>query len=190
MNQSLFPFDVLSRWIHVGTVVVLVGGTAFVRFVLLPVSEQLEDSVREQLHQAVAGRWKRFVHAGIVLILLSGLYNYVRGAAVHKGDGLYHAFIGMKMVLAAALFFLASVLVGRSPAFHSLRRNRRLWLGVIVTLAGVIISISGCVKVRGVPVGPSDPAPGQAAGVIERDERFAGTAVASNSPLEWGRPDA
>lgn len=171
MNHATFPIDVLARWVHVGTVVALVGGTAFVRFVLLPAAEQLDDSARATLHEAVTARWKRFVHAGIVLILLSGLYNYARGAAVHQGDSLYHALIGTKILLALGVFFLASALVGRSAAFETLRRNRRLWLGVVVALAAVIIAISGFVKVRGVRGAPAAQSRRQK---VEVSEQIAG----------------
>lgn len=165
MVQGLFPLDVLARWIHIGTVITLVGGTAFVRFVLLPSMESLEESAKTKLHDAVASRWKRIVHIGIVLILFSGLYNYVRLAAVHRGDSVYHAVLGVKILLALAVFFLASVLVGRSAAFEALRRNRRVWLGVVVTLAAVIVALSGFVKVRGTPAAPGGATPSRTTAV-------------------------
>ena len=107
--------DVLSRIVHVGTAITLVGGTAFLRLVLIPIAERLPEDTHRQLSDAVQSRWKRFVHAGILLFLLSGFYNYMRAIPSHKGDGLYHALIGTKILLALAVFFIASALVGRSP---------------------------------------------------------------------------
>ncbi len=51
----------------------------------------------------------------------------------HKGDGLYHALVGTKILLALGLFFIASALVGRSAAFESMRASRAKWLKVMVS---------------------------------------------------------
>ena len=153
--NGLDPLVVLFRWVHVGTAIVLVGGSVFMRFVLHPAAKQLPDDAHQTLRAGVLGRWKRFVHAGIVLLLVSGFYNYlVVMAPQHAGDGLYHALLGTKILLALAVFFIASALVGRSPAFEAMRQNRAKWLGLIVLLATLIVAISGLLKVRG----PKSPA--------------------------------
>src|ERR1700760_2727566 len=109
---------IVSRWIHILTAVVLVGGSIFLRFVLTPAAAQLPDDAHAKLKELVLGTWKKFVHGGIALFLLSGFYNYlvVQGPA-HKGDKLYHPLMGIKILLALAIFVVASGLVGRSKAF-------------------------------------------------------------------------
>ena len=67
-----------------------------------------------ELIPAIRARWKKFVHGGIALLILSGAFNYYRAMPLHKGDGLYHGLIGTKIILALVVFFLASALVGRS----------------------------------------------------------------------------
>ena len=99
--------------------------------------------------RGVIGRWKKFVHGGILLFLLSGFYNYAQAMKLHKGDGLYHGLVGTKMILAFVVFFIAAALVGRSPSLEKFRQNRVFWTRVIVILAVVIVAISGFVKVRG-----------------------------------------
>ncbi|WDQ19190.1 hypothetical protein [Rhodopirellula sp. P2] len=147
----MFALDVLSRIIHVGTAITLVGGSAFMLLVLLPSAKLISAEAHQTLAQAVTGRWKRFIHGGILLFLLSGFYNYMRAIPNHKGDGLYHGLLGVKMLLAFSIFFLASALVGRSAAFAGIRENRAKWLKVIVLFAALIVGISGFVKVRGIP---------------------------------------
>lgn len=139
--------SVLSRWTHVGTAIVILGGSVFLRFVLSPAASQLPEAEHQALRQNVMARWKRFVHAGIALFLLSGFYNYIQAMPNHKGDGLYHALIGTKILLALVVFTLASGLVGRSALFASLRKNPARWLGVIILLASIIVGISGYAKV-------------------------------------------
>ena len=87
--------SLLSRWTHIGTAIVLVGGTVFLRFVLAPAAAQLPDAEHQKLKELVMNTWKKFVHAGITLFLLSGFYNYlVVQIPKHKGDGLYHGLMG------------------------------------------------------------------------------------------------
>ncbi|MCC9644643.1 hypothetical protein LOC71_20405 [Rhodopirellula sp. JC740] len=145
----MFALDVVSRIVHVATAITLVGGSTFLLLVLLPSAKLISEEAHQTLSQAVVGRWKRFIHAGILLFLVSGSYNYMRAIPNHKGDGLYHALLGIKMLLAFVIFFLASALVGRSAAFARIRENRSKWLGIVVFCAAVIVGISGFVKVRG-----------------------------------------
>jgi hypothetical protein len=67
---------------------------------------------------------------------------------LHKGDGLYHALIGTKILLALAVMVIASGLVGRSGAFQFMRDGRRTWQGILLVLAVVIVGLSGFLKVR------------------------------------------
>lgn len=154
--DSQLIIDVLSRIIHVSTAIVLVGGSVFMTFVLLPTASQLPDGEHEKLRALINGRWKRFVHAGILLFLVTGFYNYFQQMANHKGDGLYHGLVGTKILLALGLFFIASALVGRSSAFESLRASRAKWLKIMVLLAAIIVGISGFVKVRGTVTKPAE----------------------------------
>jgi uncharacterized membrane protein len=146
----MFWIDYLSRVVHISTAIALVGGSVFTLCVLLPAAKALSEDVHATLAQGIAGRWKRFVHVGILLFLVSGFYNYFQAMPLHKGDGLYHALIGTKIILALAVFFIASALVGRSQAFAGMRAQRGKWLTILVLLACTIVLMSSFVKVRGV----------------------------------------
>jgi uncharacterized membrane protein len=138
-----FLVAVISRWVHVGTAVVLIGGLTALRFVVAPVlagNTAALDAIRQ--------RWKKFVHGGIALFLISGFVNYFLAMGSHKGDGLYHALIGTKIILALIAFFFASALVGRSAGTQKFRDQSAKWKTVVLVLAGVIIAMSGFVKVR------------------------------------------
>lgn len=154
MDDSIaLPAFTLTRFAHVYTAIVLGGGTVFVRFVLMPAaSSVLSEDLHAQLRAGVMAIWKKIVHGGIAILLLSGGFNYFRVIVegAHKGDKLYHALLGTKILMALAVFFLASALVGRSPKFEGLRKNARWWLTVVVVLTTAIVAISGFLKVRGV----------------------------------------
>lgn len=146
--ETLLPLDVVSRWIHVGTAIVVLGGSCFLRVVLMPAAAALPEAEHEGLRQRLMATWRRVVTLGIALFLLSGFYNYLAVAIPrHRGDGLYHALMGIKILLALVVFFLASALVGRSEALAGIRRNARRWLAITVLIGFVIVGMSGYLKV-------------------------------------------
>lgn len=154
-----FIVPLIFRWLHIGPAIVLVGGTAFMLFVLIPAARVLPESEHLQLRAAILARWKRFVHAGVAIFLVSGFYNYlVIQAPLHKGDGPYHALMGVKMLLGIAVFGLSEVLVGRSKLADKLRTNLPKFLAINLTLAVVILMLSGYLRQRGIPL-PKEPAP-------------------------------
>ena len=163
----MFWIDYLSRVTHISTAIALIGGSVFTLCVLLPAAKLISEEAHAALSQGVTARWKRFVHIGILLFLVSGFYNYFQAMPLHKGDGLYHALVGTKMLLALVVFFIASALVGRSQAFASMRTQRRKWLGILVLLACVIVLISSFVKVRG-PVATQDTIENAPVEVVQR----------------------
>lgn len=146
-----FPIDVLSRIFHVGTAICLAGGSVYGLFVLLPALRASDESQRIAVLNAAGRYWKRFVMGGTLLLLITGFYNYFRAMPSHDGDGLYHALVGVKILSAFAVFFLAAALVGKSASLQRIRDRRAWWHGVMLILLAGIIAISGFLKVRGVP---------------------------------------
>lgn len=157
--------QLIFRWIHIGSAITVVGGTVFMLFVLLPAAKEILDDEHLKLRAAVLKRWKWFVHIGIALFLVSGLYNYIKVMApLHKGDGLYHALMGVKMLLAMGVFGLAEVLVGRSKLAEKLRQNASKFLTINLVLAAIIVMLSGFLKTL-----PAKPAAAVAPAAIAVD---------------------
>ncbi len=147
----MFAVDVASRLIHVLTAIVLLGGSTFMLLVVLPTLQSSDEGTRTKIASGLRSIWKRYVHAGIALFLITGFYNYFKAMPLHKGDGLYHGLIGTKIILALGVFFLASALVGRSAAFEGMRSNSSKWLKILCLLGIVIVAMSSFVKIRGIP---------------------------------------
>lgn len=143
--DNINVLDVIIRWIHLGSVIVLVGGAVFLRFVLLPAAAALTDAEHQLLRQRVVGRWKLFVHALIVLLLASGIYNIFARFRVLPVP-LYHALLTVKIVLALFIFFVASALVGRSNGLAPMRAKLPFWLAVNITVAGLIVLLSNLMR--------------------------------------------
>jgi len=147
-------FDIVMRWVHLGAAIVAVGGVFFLRAILHPVLMRLPDDQRASLRAALIARWKFVVHACVALILASGLYNYlVVLRPRHAGQGEYHMLIGIKILLALVIFFIAEALVGRAAAFESMRRAAPKWLAGYLLLAALIVAISGYLRFMRVTTG-------------------------------------
>ncbi len=54
--------------------------------------------------------------AAILFLLVSGFYNFLRYEFQYKLPPLYHALFLIKFLLALAIFYIASLLAGRSEA--------------------------------------------------------------------------
>jgi uncharacterized membrane protein len=137
--------ELLSRWVHVGTAIVLLGGSVFLRCVLMPAARPLPEGEHEQFRQRIMGRWKRIVMIGIGLLLLTGFYNYL--FVPREKPPVYHMLMGIKILLALGVFFLASALTGRSAGLAAIRQNSGRWLSVLIVLAAATVAIAGFLKV-------------------------------------------
>ena len=145
--------QVVFRVAHVATAIVLVGGSVFMRFAVMPAESELSESDRADFRGRLLRYWGKFVHGGITLLLASGFYNYlVVMRPLHEGDGHYNMLVGIKILLAMVLFVLASALVGRFGWSKGLRERARTTVTVMLILAAVIVSISGYLKIRGEPI--------------------------------------
>lgn len=135
----------VSRWLHIVAVVTAIGGAIFQWCALWPtVSTELSDEHRVKLLNAVRGRWARLTHISIAILVITGGLNFYLLVLQPRVEPLpYHAMFGFKLILAMIVFFLATALTGRSPAFEAMRRNPSKSLLILIVVAFFIILISG-----------------------------------------------
>ena len=155
--------DLLLRWIHILAAIVFVGGTIFWRWTLLPALESLPESSRQNLQNSLRQRWSRWVMLTSGLLLISGLINAVLAIQRYKFDGsLYHILVTVKLLLALAIFWIASTLAGRTAAAERLRQRSRFWLDVSVAIAVVLVCVAGVMKMIDRTPKPADEPPAAA----------------------------
>lgn len=152
----------VARWLHILSAMAAVGGALFARVALLPSLQVLNEADRKTLHDAIRSRWSKVVMASIGFLLLSGLYNIAMIEMGKKippdGKTLYHALFGIKFLLALVIFFIASALAGRSPAFAGIRQQARFWLSLNLALAVLLVCISGGLRMIRDPKVETKPA--------------------------------
>lgn len=146
--------NVAVRWIHISSVIVLVGGAAFMRFVLMPAASNLPEEAHRSLRKWVTDKWKVFVHPLVGLILLSGIYNLV--VRVTVVEPVWHGLFTVKLLLALYVLFVASALVGRAKALEPMREKSPKFLAINVVLAVLIVFLS--IVMRYVPEKAKKPA--------------------------------
>ena len=66
--------------------------------------------------------------------------------------------MGIKILVALGVFFLASVLTGRAAKFEAMRRSPVQWLTLLIVLAAVAVGIGSVLKVAVPPSAPQAPA--------------------------------
>lgn len=126
--------NVLMRWAHIASAAILVGGVLFARVVAAPAL----DSDPELLEK-LARRYRHLLYAAVTGLLVSGTFNLLS----HSGHTpYYHAWFGIKILLALHVFAGALLAVRSGPATPEAadKRLRRLSGVAVSGLAILLIS--------------------------------------------------
>jgi hypothetical protein len=102
------------RWLHIASVVILLGGVFYARFV----------------EGVMSARFKPWGYAAIGGILVSGTYNFLSKSTFPPH---YHAWFGIKVLLALHVF---AIVVMYNPERHKMKP--RLLTGVAITGALIL----------------------------------------------------
>ena len=140
-NQIL---GLLSRWFHIIPVIILVGGTVFMRLTLVPAANQTSASA--ELREAVRKRWAKLVMLSILFLLVTGLYNAVTKMMGYQVDPIYGILFLVKLVVGFVVFVLSARLAGRSEKAAKFREQETKWLNVLCVLMLALVLIAGYMK--------------------------------------------
>lgn len=140
MEEINIPL-LLSRWLHLLSAIILVGGSVFLRFALMPAAADLPTDQHDALRQRLMGKWKILVHVFVVLLFLTGMVNLI--AKVKVSLPIWHMLFGIKFLLALVVIFFAHALVGRSKGLQPVRDKAPLFLVVNIVLATLVVLLSG-----------------------------------------------
>jgi len=175
MNDPLFPLLLALRYMHIFGAIALMGATIFMRFALLPAVTKLDPAVRATLHDEVRSRWSKFIMAASGLLLVSGVtnlaltgrYDFAPIPGLPRGG--YQMLVGIKFLLALPIFFIASLLAGRTALAAKFQSSARFWMSVNLALAVLMVLIGGALRFVPRELKPAKVTPPAAAGQIERD---------------------
>jgi uncharacterized membrane protein len=130
---------VLMRWIHIASVVTLIGGFIFARYALAPAVRALPETERNIVGKRVVAGFRPLLYTVLVTILGSGLYNYLTKPAYPPH---YHMLIGIKFLFVLHIFAVA-ILYAKRDADEA-KRNR--WITGNVVSGLIVIAISAYLR--------------------------------------------
>ena len=136
MDPSLVAvLGVCMRWIHIASVVTLVGGFIYARFVLAPAIAKLAPNEQASIGSKAANAFRPLLLTVVLTSLGSGLYNYATKSACPPG---YHMWMGIKLLLVLHIYVSAILYsVRESPES---KRNRTALSIAISGLAVIAIA--------------------------------------------------
>jgi uncharacterized membrane protein len=127
----------LMRWIHISSVIVLIGGVVFWRFVMDPSTKKISPEDYRELEEGAAAHFRPVVYVAMATLVISGIFNYLTKGSMST---LYHILIGIKLLL--VLHVLAVLIL--ATAKDNARRGRQLFGAAVSGL--IIVLISGFLK--------------------------------------------
>jgi uncharacterized membrane protein len=127
--------NIFMRFLHIISVVTLLGGVIAWRFAVIPATQSLAADVQTKLGNAIAAAWRPVMLTAMAGILLSGIYNYVNKTAPAPA---WQAVIGIKFLLVLHVF--AAGFLATSPSNQ--RRTRQL---TGVAISGMVIVVLSAV---------------------------------------------
>ncbi|MCX5658565.1 MAG: hypothetical protein NTW19_02450 [Planctomycetota bacterium] len=143
LSMLMDVISVSMRYLHIVSAVVAVGGMAFMLLCVSPAAKLLEEKTREELLDALHGRFLRVVWACIAGLIVSGTYNWIMLAEAYRKLGPKgNALIGTKVLLALIVF---GVVWARSAGFIG-KAGRRRVLMINIHLAAVVILLGAVLR--------------------------------------------
>jgi hypothetical protein len=130
---------VSMRWIHVTSVITLLGGFIFARFALAPALATIAEPERGAIGKNVVGNFRSLLYIVILTLIGSGLYNYLSKVSYPPH---YHMLIGIKFLFALHIFAVAVLYT--IPDAGEVKRNR--WLNGMIASGLIIVAISAYLR--------------------------------------------
>ena len=104
---------ILFRFLHIGSVILFLGGVVYSRLVLVPVLNALPEDMRMQSAAGSQMRYRSTLFVLLALIVISGLYNFFSYAGPKHGEA-YQIWFGIKMLFVAHIL-ASAILWATSP---------------------------------------------------------------------------
>jgi len=126
---------VCMRWIHIASVVALIGGFIYARFVLAPVIASAAPAQQNSLAAAAQSAFRPLLFTVIATVLISGIYNYATKASFPPT---YHMWMGIKLLLVLHIAASAILYSVRPP---NPAKSSRTALSITISgLAAILIA--------------------------------------------------
>jgi len=136
----------LSRWGHIIPTIILVGGAIFMNTVLIPALGDHKDA--SEVKGRIKRTWAKVIMVCAGILIVSGFYNaYVAFKGDPKPSPIYHAAFTLKLILVGIVFYISSLLSGRSEVAIQFQKKERRWGKINMIAAIAVVLCAGLMKV-------------------------------------------
>ena len=129
---------VIIKFLHVASAGIAMGGVAFALWALMPSMGGIDPETAGKPMGEVVRLFGRMIWIVIALLVLTGIWMIVVVAAAGVPQPLYHSILGIKVILALAIFFIAYGVLAPVKALESMRQNRKRWMVINIHLIAVV----------------------------------------------------
>src|SRR5579871_1808184 len=126
--------SILMRWIHIISVITLLGAIFYSRAVMIPALGLLDGATRSEVERRVRAQFRPIAYLTLVGIVGSGLYNYLTKPQM---PAMYHMLFGMKFLL---VMHIVAVTVLYSVRAADEAKQKR-WLAGMAISGLVIVAL-------------------------------------------------
>lgn len=141
-TRIMGPAEVLRiavRWVHIASIVTLIGGFLYARFAVWPALEALGTAQSNTFVESMVSRFRSALYLLLLTTLGSGLFNYLTKPSYPPH---YHMVIGIKFLFVLHIF--AVTVLYTVPNAGLAKRKR--WLGGITISGLIVIAISAVLR--------------------------------------------
>ncbi len=142
--DNMYWIMLVSRICHILGAIILAGGLFYIRFIVSPAAGACQEP--DRCFGGPRGKWAMWVGIATLLLLASGLWNYVQFIKTYDLAKSYHMVLGIKMLAALAVFVLAALLAGRTHAAEAIRNKCGCWINVCLFLAIVAVVLGSFLR--------------------------------------------
>jgi uncharacterized membrane protein len=130
---------ILVRWVHIASVVTLIGGFIFARLAVWPALASLGAAESSAFVENMTARFRSILYLVLATTLGSGLYNYLSKPSYPPH---YHMVIGIKFLFVLHIF--AVTFLYTLPIASQAKRRR--WLTGMAISGLIVIAISSVLR--------------------------------------------
>lgn len=128
----------VMRVLHIVGAAGFVGGALFAVVSLLPASKKVDKEKRGEFLFAAQRRSYRVLHPSMILLLISGLYQYATSIETYSDVGpRMHMVLGLKILVALVAFFILGAQTARL-----LKDKQGRWWGLMALLGLIVIVLA------------------------------------------------
>jgi uncharacterized membrane protein len=150
--DGMYWLNLLSRVLHIMGAIILVGGLIYLRTVVMPSAAAANATTVDEKFGGLRSKWAMWIGIATALLLVTGIWNLIVMFRTYELAKSYHMLLTLKILAGLALFGLAALVAGRTPAAEVIRGKMRMWVGLCIAIGVLTVALGSLM--RSIPHNP------------------------------------